>query len=205
MITTTAEMLKKGYILFPKILFEEEMQTKKSASGDFDAFIIVLTHVNFSPLECCVRSHKFLCQRGESAMSVDRWAKLFGWGRSRTRYFFRKMIKNGFIEKIPNPYTTHIRILDYDLLVGKSRCQAQRNEAEGTTFEAFWEKFHETTQKPKVNIGFARREWKKLSANERRLSLIRIDDYYDNLTNTNFCLQASRYLSNKAFLDEYDY
>lgn len=205
MITTTAEMLKKGYILFPKVLFEEQMKATKSAAGNFDAFIIVLTHVNFSSLECCVRSHKFLCQRGESTMSVDRWAQLFGWGRSRTRYFFRKMIKNGFIEKIPNSYTTHIRVLDYDLLVGKSRRQAQRSEAEGITFEAFWEKYHETTQKPRVNIGLAQREWKKLTVSERRLCLMRIDDYYDNLKNTNFCLQASRYLSNKAFLNEYDY
>ncbi len=205
MIRTTAEMLKKGYILFPKVLFEEQMKATKSAVGNFDAFIIVLTHVNFSPKECQIKNLKFKCLRGESAMSIDSWAQLLGWERSRTRYFFSKMEQNGFIEKIPNPYTTHIRIPDYDLLVGKKRCQAYRHDPEGTTFEAFWEKFHETTQKPKVNVGLARREWNKLSTNERRLSLIRIDEYYDNLTNTNFCLQASRYLSNKAFLNEYDY
>lgn len=198
-------MLKKGYILFPKVLFEEQMKATKSATGDFDAFVIVLTHVNFSPLECYINKQKLICQRGESMMSIDSWTKLLGWNRGRTRYFFEKMYKNGFIEKIPNRFTTHIRIRDYDLLVGKTHCATYRNKANGTTFEAFWEKYHETTMLPKTNIGLARKEWNKLSAHERRLSLSHIDEYYDNLNNIKYCLQASRYLSNKAFLNEYDY
>lgn len=32
-----------------------------------------------------------------------------------------------------------------------------------------------------------------------------IDKYYDNLTDTKYCMQASTYLSDKAFLNEYDY
>ena len=59
--------------------------------------------------------------------------------------------------------------------------------------------------KPKTNIGRARREWKKLSPHERSLSLKNIDEYYDNLTDTKYCMQASTYLSDKAFLNEYDY
>ena len=43
-----AEMLKKGYILFPKVLFEEQMKMTKNATGSFEAFILVLTHVNYS-------------------------------------------------------------------------------------------------------------------------------------------------------------
>ena len=41
-------MLKKGYILFPKVLFEEQMKMTKNATGSFEAFILVLTHVNYS-------------------------------------------------------------------------------------------------------------------------------------------------------------
>ena len=48
MIKSTAEMLKKGYLLFPKVLFEEQMKKTKGATGYFDAFILVLTHVNYS-------------------------------------------------------------------------------------------------------------------------------------------------------------
>ena len=59
MIKSTAEMLKKGYLLFPKVLFEEQMKKTKGATGYFDAFILVLTHVNYSTTECTVKHYTF--------------------------------------------------------------------------------------------------------------------------------------------------
>lgn len=50
-------MLKKGYLLFPKVLFEEQIKVTKGATGYFDAFILVLTHVNYSTVEC--RIHQY--------------------------------------------------------------------------------------------------------------------------------------------------
>ena len=46
----TTEMLKKGYLLFPKALFEEQMNMKtgEKAADAFEAFVFVLTHVNYS-------------------------------------------------------------------------------------------------------------------------------------------------------------
>ena len=63
MIKSTAEMLKKGYLLFPKVLFEEQMKKTKGATGYFDAFILVLTHVNYSTTECTVKHYTFECRR----------------------------------------------------------------------------------------------------------------------------------------------
>ncbi|BFK00442.1 hypothetical protein DW785_18505 [Bacteroides xylanisolvens] len=205
MIKSTAEMLKKGYLLFPKVLFEEQIKVTKGATGYFDAFILVLTHVNYSTVECRIHQYTFQCRRGESVMSMVHWAELFGWKRSRTRYFFNKMYDEGIIERLSNPYITHIRIPDYDLLVGQKRRESVRAEADGITFDAFWEKYHDITRKPKTNVGRARREWNKLSVNERCLSLSHIDEYYDNLADIKYCMQAASYLSNKAFMNEYDY
>ena len=204
MIKSTAEMLKKGYLLFPKVLFEEQIKVTKGATGYFDAFILVLTHVNYSTVECRIHQYTFQCRRGESVMSMVHWAELFGWKRSRTRYFFNKMYDEGIIERLSNPYITHIRIPDYDLLVGQKRRESVRAEADGITFDAFWEKYHDITRKPKTNVGRARREWNKLSVNERCLSLSHIDEYYDNLADIKYCMQAASYLSNKAFMNEYD-
>ncbi|MEQ3318937.1 hypothetical protein [Bacteroides xylanisolvens] len=205
MIKSTAEMLKKGYLLFPKVLFEEQIKVTKGATGYFDAFILVLTHVNYSTVECRIHQYTFQCRRGESVMSMVHWAELFGWKRSRTRYFFNKMYDEGIIERLSNPYITHIRIPDYDLLVGQKRRESVRAEADGITFDAFWEKYHDITRKPKTNVGRARREWNKLSVNECCLSLSHIDEYYDNLADIKYCMQAASYLSNKAFMNEYDY
>lgn len=132
-------MLKKGYLLFPKVLFEEQIKVTKGATGYFDAFILVLTHVNYSTVECRIHQYTFQCRRGESVMSMVHWAELFGWKRSRTRYFFNKMYDEGIIERLSNPYITHIRIPDYDLLVGQKRRESVRAEADGITFDAFWE------------------------------------------------------------------
>ena len=205
MITSTEDLLKKGYILFPKVLFEEQMKTTKGATGDFDAFILVLTHVNYSTTTCRMNDCTFECHRGESVLSIAHWAEIFGWQRSRTRYFFNKMFDNGIIEKLPNPHTTHIRVPGYDQLVGRDKREAACNEAGGVTFGAFWKKYHEVTQRQRINIGRARREWKKLSAHERNTALAKIDEYYDNLKDIKYCKQAVSYLADKAFLDEYDY
>lgn len=205
MITSTEDLLKKGYILFPKVLFEEQMKVTKGATGDFDAFILVLTHVNYSTTTCRMNDCTFECHRGESVLSIAHWAEIFGWQRSRTRYFFNKMCDNGIIEKLPNPHTTHIRVPGYDQLVGRDKREAACNEAGGVTFGAFWKKYHEVTQRQRINIGRARREWKKLSAHERNTALAKIDEYYDNLKDIKYCKQAASYLADKAFLDEYDY
>ena len=55
----TTEMLKKGYLLFPKALFEEQMNMKtgEKAADAFEAFVFVLTHVNYSTVTCNVRGH----------------------------------------------------------------------------------------------------------------------------------------------------
>ena len=198
-------ILKKGYILFPKVLFEEQIEVTHGATGAFDAFILVLTHVNYSTTECCIKHYTFECRRGESVLTMNRWAEIFGWKRSRTRYFFRKMFEEGIIEKLNNPYTTHIRVPNYDELVGRNKRDVARAEADGVTFETFWKKYHDITQRSKVNIGRARREWKRLSAHERNLALAQIDEYYDNLVNVKFCMLAATYLADKAFLNEYDY
>ena len=89
----TTEMLKKGYLLFPKALFEEQMNMKtgEKAADAFEAFVFVLTHVNYSTVTCNVRGHLFDCVRGESVLSLARWMEILGWPRNRTRYFFNKM------------------------------------------------------------------------------------------------------------------
>ena len=198
-------ILKKGYVLFPKVLFEEQMKVTKGASGPFEAFVLVLTHVNYSTTQCRIKNFVFQCQRGESVLTISHWAKIFGWKRGRTRYFFEKMFEEGIIEQLASPYTTHIRIPNFDEYVGKSKQELAHAQEDGITFEAFWEKFHEVTQLPKLNVGRARREWKKLSVHERNLAITHIDEFYDNQRNMKFCQQGASYLSDKAFLNEYNY
>lgn len=156
----TTEMLKKGYLLFPKALFEEQMNMKtgEKAADAFEAFVFVLTHVNYSTVTCNVRGHLFDCVRGESVLSLARWMEILGWPRNRTRYFFNKMFDAGIVERVANPYVMHIRIPDYDFLTGNARPKAAPRKKKaapvagvGEDFCIFWEKFHDITEHPKYN------------------------------------------------------
>ena len=60
-------------------------------------------------------------------------------------------------------------------------------------------------QLPKENIAKAQRIWKKLSEKEQQLAIDHIEEYYYHQTNMKFTLHACSYLSNKAFLNEYEY
>ena len=57
----------------------------------------------------------------------------------------------------------------------------------------------------KENIAKAQRIWKKLSEKEQQLAIDHIEEYYYHQTNMKFTLHACSYLSNKAFLNEYEY
>lgn len=45
-------------------------------------------------------------------------------------------------------------------------------------FDDFWDLYHRITQKNKINIARARKEWKKLTATEKKLALENIEEYY---------------------------
>ena len=187
------------------------MKTGEKAADAFEAFVFVLTHVNYSTVTCNVRGHLFDCVRGESVLSLARWMEILGWPRNRTRYFFNKMFDAGIVERVANPYMMHIRIPDYDFLTGNARPKAAPRKKKaapvagvGEDFCIFWEKFHDITEHPKVNIGRARREWKKLTAGEKQRALDNIDEYYDHLNNQKYCKQAATYLADKSFENEYD-
>ena len=118
---------------------------------------------------------------------------------------------NGIIEIIPHNDTTalHIRVVDYEnwtnisTLLGEKKENTQK--ASNEKFRLFWDDYHNILQLPKENIAKAQRIWKKLSEKEQQLAIDHIEEYYYHQTNMKFTLHACSYLSNKAFLNEYEY
>ncbi|WP_294684910.1 hypothetical protein [uncultured Bacteroides sp.] len=198
-------MLKQGYILVPKKLLQEQLMLSGKASNDFEAFLMVLAHVNYSDTECITQGHHLICHRGESVRTYKQWAHLLGWSESSTKRFFYRALREGNIESVENPAgITQIRVVDYELWTGHERTYQPGHSATDKSFRTFWEKYHEETRVEKVNIGRARREWKKLSEHERNIAIENINEYYEHLRDIRYCKQAAMYLSDKAFLNEYD-
>lgn len=200
------EVSRTGYVMVPRQLIHDAIHECPEAAGEKAAFLRVLLYANYKGSIYRRNGVEYVCARGESLFSYMQWAEILGWSRSRTMRFFRKMFDDGRLVHLDDGLSTHIRIPDYDAWT----LRAQKKEGMTGTpsdngFKYFWEQYHEITRKDKVNPGKARKEWNKLSVRERTAAVEHIEDYYCHLCNTQFCLQAVNYLSNKAFLNEYEF
>jgi hypothetical protein len=197
--------LTSGYILIPKKLLFESLKQKENEFSYLEAFLMVLTKVNFKDATATIYNQEIICHRGESLISIYKWAELFHWKRHKTRRFFARMEKNNLIQIVQLDNGLNIiRVVNYDLWT--SKCKEVNNEKPKTktdeSFDEFWNTYHEVTQTPKREVGPARREWSKLTLRERRLALEQINYYYHSLENTKYIKRGFRYLSDKSFLNE---
>lgn len=192
--------------MVPRQLIHDIICECPEAAGEQEAFLRVLLYANYKESIYRRGGVEHVCARGESLFSYMQWAAILGWSRSRTMRFFKKMFGDGRLLHLDDGLPTHIRIPGYDAwtLCGQKKAAASATPADNG-FKNFWERYHEITLKDKVNPAKARKEWNKLSAGERIAAVENIEVYYCHLTNTLFCLQAVNYLSNKAFLNEYEY
>lgn len=199
------EMIRKGYVILPKVLLEERIKSNRKAMGDLEAFFVMLATVNYRDNICHIKGKELICARGEAMLSIQAWSLRFHWNRSKTRRFFERMTKEKLIETLENKWVTHIRILQYDLWTCRQKAYQDGKTQVDEEFREFWKEYHKVTQTDKKNIARARREWQKLTDRERAEARKQINEYYFHLNDTRFCLQAAGYLSNKAFLNEYIY
>ena len=100
---------------------------------------------------------------------------------------------------------TLLRVTDYDLWTGHKKAATTRDSHATEGFAGFWDLYHRITQKDKINIARARKEWKKLTVTEKKLALENIEEYYTHQKDIRFCKQAATYLEDKAFLNEYEF
>ena len=206
MNASTETILKKGYILIPKSLIEDFLKAGLGTEGYLEAWIRVLALVNYSDTEICVQGNRMICRRGETVYTYSHWEKVLGWSRYRTRHFFETLFKSGIMEAVENSAgITLLRVIDYDLWTGQKKAAATRSNHATEGFDDFWDLYHRITQKDKINIARARKEWKKLTATEKKLALENIEEYYAHQKDIRFCKQAATYLADKAFLNEYDF
>ena len=190
-----------GYVMIPRDLLLKAFDEHPEAGGDMDAFLRILTYVNYAEAVVKRESREVLCARGESVISYSQWAEILGWSLGRC---FIRLITNGSIELVKGDCASHIRIPAYDVWTGKRKNGTAADSTVEESFGLFWNEYHETTRMPRQNREGALREWKRLSQKERKMALENIDDYFFHLRDTKYCRQAVKYLADKMFQDEYD-
>lgn len=71
-------------------------------------------------------------------------------------------------------------------------------------FDAFWDKYHEITTKPKTDREAAHKHWRRLKPKERILAFNNIENYKDSVGDIRYIKKARTYLADKNFYDEFE-
>lgn len=207
MESTSLTLKEQGYIILPKIYLKKYFNTAKYGHGQLEAILRIILHVNYSDTVYTIRQKEIPCRRGEAVRSYSQWSAFFGWTRQRTTRFMNRLQEEGVIEILSaNKDMLHIRVVDYDVWMGKEFISKQANKEQiEQKFQEFWKKYHDILHIKRRNIGRAQSEWRKLSDKDRQLATDSIEDFYYSVNDVRFIPQASTYLADKAFLNDFNY
>lgn len=111
-------LLRTGYVMVSRALLMAMCEKQGMAITDEEAFLRILTHVNYRNAVTWYNGVEVICVRGESVISFTGWADIFGWKRGHTRRFFERSIADGLVELVPSACPSHIRIPNYDAWTG---------------------------------------------------------------------------------------
>ena len=196
-----------GYVMVSRALLMEVYGKRGAATSKEEAFLRVLTHVNYRNAVTLCNGTETTCARGESVITFLGWADILGWTRAHTRRFFKECFAGGLIEQMPGDCPSHIRIPGYDAWTGKPAGEkkpeptgkAAANQSLEESLQQFARHYSEVTHLPFESIARLRGLWKSLSTHEREKAYQWVEDYYYGLENTKYCYQAAKYLEYRVF------
>lgn len=160
--------LRMGYVMVSRALLLDIYGKRGAADGEEEAFLRVLTHVNYRDTTVLHGGVQVACGRGESVISFLGWSDILGWTRAHTRRFFEHCFAKGSIEKVVGDLPCHIRVPGYDAWTGSPGGKKQPGERlVDEALQVFIARYSEVTHLPIENKGQISKAWKRLSTRER--------------------------------------
>lgn len=91
-----------------------------SDAEKFRAWITILSMVNHAEKQVNISNTLFTVNRGESLLSLESWAKLFGrnWNKSKVRRFFKLLESDSMVVTKSEHKTTRLTVCNYDTYQG---------------------------------------------------------------------------------------
>jgi len=102
-----------GWIKIHRSIVEHWLYTEKRIYSRFEAWNDILLAVNYLESKCLIKGHLYTVKRGESTLSLDSWAKRWGWDKGRVRAFLLLLKKDNMIELKSDNITTHLTVCKY--------------------------------------------------------------------------------------------
>lgn len=191
-----------GFIVLSRQLLRECLLSMEQAVTNPVAFLLILYMSRYS--------YQDTLERGESSFTLDEWSRLFHWSRWATKRYFDKLLEEGELTERYEGKKRILRLTRYEELCGKEAGHAPSKECKteppapsltDEEFERFYEYYYSVnrTLEPS-DKNLARKEWGKLSPNERRMATANVYDYYLTMQDVRHAKKAYNYLRHKSFI-----
>ena len=115
---------KSGWIRIYRSIRKHWLYPKNRPLTELEAWITILIEVNHESEKVRIGYEIYECNKGEKYYSLDTWAKIFHWNKSKVRRFFILLQNDLMIELKSVQKTTHLIVCNYDTY------QSMRNDNE---------------------------------------------------------------------------
>lgn len=191
-----------GFIVLSRKLLQECLLSMEQAVTEPVAFLIILYTSHYS--------YQGTLQRGESALTLDKWSRLFHWSRWATKRYFDKLFEEGELTERYEGKKRVLRLTRYEELCGKEAGHAPRKECRTNPpapsltdqeFEYFFGYYYSVNRALEPSDkDLARKEWGKLSPDERKMAAANVYEYYLTMQDVKHARKAYNYLRHKSFI-----
>lgn len=124
-----------GWIKIHRSITEHWLYTEKRMFSKFEAWNDILLTVNYSEAKCLIKGKLYIIKRGESILSLDNWAKRWGWDKSKVRRFMDLLKNDGMICLKTDNITTHLTVCKYEDYQDSSNASETRTKHKRNTNE----------------------------------------------------------------------
>ena len=189
------------------------------------AWIIILGHVNFKEEKVALGNDLLICKRGESLMSLDSWAKLFGknWNKSKVRRFLNLLQNDSMIVLTNEKITTRLTVCNYDTYQderntsetqvkrkrnasetqvtptkeGKEEEELKEGKEDAIDFDNFWTAYDYKKNKDKAKV-----KWDQLKPKDQKDILAYLPAYVKSTPDKQYRKHPATFLNNRGWEDE---
>lgn len=103
----------EGWISVHRKIWEHWLIEKSRPLTRLEAWLKILMEVNHEQKKVSLGNELIIVKRGESINSLDTWARLFNWDKSKVRRFFKLLESDSMIVLKSNRKTTHLNVCNY--------------------------------------------------------------------------------------------
>ena len=103
----------EGWIKLHRSCLDHWLYTEYRPLTRREAWETILFTVNFEPSKLIIKGQLYLCDRGQSLLSLQSWAEKFVWSIQQVRTFFKLLENDQMISLEGLQYTTRLTVCNY--------------------------------------------------------------------------------------------